>query len=65
MKDSPNKKAWQRFKRNRPGIFGLFMIGFSIILALFGYLITSDKTPNANDQINEIRDADLGFLPYY
>jgi peptide/nickel transport system permease protein len=24
-------------------------------------LITPDKTPNANDQINEIRDADLGF----
>jgi|AntRauTorckE5430_2_1112549.scaffolds.fasta_scaffold04263_3 peptide/nickel transport system permease protein len=61
MKDSPNKKAWQRFKRNRPGILGLMMVGFAVILALFGYLITPDKTPNANDQINEIRDADLGF----
>jgi peptide/nickel transport system permease protein len=61
MKDSPNKKAWQRFKRNRLGIFGLLMIAFAVILALFGYLITPDKTPNANDQINEIRDADLGF----
>lgn len=61
MKDSPNKKAWQRFKRNRLGIFGLLLIGFAVILALFGYLITPDKTPNANDQINEIRDADLGF----
>jgi peptide/nickel transport system permease protein len=61
MKDSPNKRAWQRFKRNHLGIFGLLMISFSVILALFGYLITPDKTPNANDQINEIRDADLGF----
>lgn len=61
MKDSPNKKAWQRFKRNRPGIFGLALIGFAVILALFGYAIAPDKTPNANDQINEIRGADLGF----
>jgi len=61
MKDSPNKKAWQRFKRNRPGIFGLMLIAFAVILAFFGYLITPDSTPNSNDQINEIRDADLGF----
>lgn len=61
MKDSPNKKAWQRFKRNRPGIFGLMLIALAVILAFFGYLITPDSTPNANDQINEIRDADLGF----
>ena len=61
MKDSPNKKAWQRFKRNRLGIFGLMLIAFAVILAFFGYLITPDSTPNSNDQINEIRDADLGF----
>ena len=61
MNNSPNKRAWQRFRRNRPGIFGLVLISVAIVLALFGYLITPDSTPNANDQINEIRDANLGF----
>jgi len=61
MNNSPNKRAWQRFRRNRPGIFGLLLIGLAVALALFGYLITPDSTPNANDQINEVRDARLGF----
>lgn len=61
MNNSPNKRAWQRFKRNRPGVFGLMMIGFAVILAILGYTITPDSTPNANDQINEVRDASLGF----
>ncbi len=59
--ESPNKRAWQRFRRNRLGIFGLVLIGFAIVLAVLGYAITPDSTPNANDQINEIRDAQLGF----
>jgi peptide/nickel transport system permease protein len=58
---SPNQRAWQRFKRNKPGVFGLFLICFALVLAIFGYLITPDSTPNANDQISEIRDAALGF----
>lgn len=61
MNNSPNKRAWQRFRRNRPGIFGLVLICVAVLLALFGYLITPDSTPNANDQINEVRDAHLGF----
>lgn len=61
MNNSPNKRAWQRFKRNRPGVFGLMMIGFAVTLAILGYTITPDSTPNANDQINEVRDASLGF----
>lgn len=61
MNNSPNKRAWQRFRRNRPGIFGLVLIGIAVVLAIFGYLITPDDTPNANDQINEVRNSDLGF----
>ena len=61
MNKSPNKRAWQRFRRNRPGIIGLVLIVFAVVLALFGYLITPDSTPNANNQISEVRDASLGF----
>lgn len=61
MNISPNKKAWQRFRRNRPGIIGLVLIVFAVVLAFLGYLITPDSTPNANDQINEVLDAPLGF----
>jgi peptide/nickel transport system permease protein len=58
---SPNQRAWQRFKRNKPGIFGLILIAFAVILAVLGYLVTPDATPFANDQISEIRDSELGF----
>lgn len=61
MNISPNKKAWQRFRRNRLGIIGLVLIVFAVVLAFLGYLITPDGTPNANDQINEVLDAPLGF----
>ncbi len=58
---SPNQRAWQRFKRNKPGVFGLVLIVISFVLAILGFLITPDSTPFANDQISEIRDAKLGF----
>jgi len=61
MKNSLNRKAWQRFRRNRPGILGLVLIIFAVVLAFCGYLITPDSTPNANDQISEVRDVSLGY----
>ncbi|MGK7397758.1 MAG: ABC transporter permease [Candidatus Cyclobacteriaceae bacterium M3_2C_046] len=46
---SPNYYVRKRLLRNKPAIFGLFVISFAIIITLLGYLIMPDKTPNAND----------------
>ncbi len=51
---SPTQKAKQRLLRNKPAVFGILVIALAILLAIFGYLIAPDGTPNANDQIVEI-----------
>ena len=57
---SPNQRAWQRFKKNKPAIFGLCWIALSILIAVFGFLIAPDGTPNVNDQVTEIALSDPG-----
>jgi len=58
---SPGKKALQRLLKNKPAVFGLIVIAFAILLAIFGHLIVPDKTPNANDQVVEIAQEKPGF----
>lgn len=58
---SPNQRAWQRFLRNKPAVFGLIVIGLSSFIAVLGYLITTDSTPNANDQLVEVQLKSPGF----
>lgn len=58
---SPNQKAYRRFKKNKPAIFGFFIIILSIFIALFGYLLAPDHTPDANDQILQIATKEAGF----
>lgn len=58
---SPGKQAWQRFRRNTPAMFGLFVIALACLVAILGYLITPDKTPYANDQKPELHIMRPGF----
>ncbi len=58
---SPNQKALRRLKKNKPALFGLGLIVFSIVVAIFGYVLSPDSTPNANDQLPTIALKDLGF----
>ncbi len=58
---TPNQKLWLRFKRNKPALFGLGCIALAVLLAILGYLITPDKTPNANNQIPQIKTQNPGF----
>jgi peptide/nickel transport system permease protein len=53
--------AWKRFKKNKPAIWGMYFIGLSVLVALLGYLITPDSTPNANNQILELSVKPPGF----
>lgn len=48
--NSPSKKIWNRFKRNKLAFGGLVFILFLMIVGILGYLITPDQTPFANNQ---------------
>src|ERR1035437_3148277 len=52
---------WHRLRKNKSAIFGMVIIGFSIGIALLGYLITPDSTPNGNAQFPELNIKKPGF----
>lgn len=51
---SPSQQAWQRFKQNRPALFGLCIIAIAVVVAVLGYAIAPDKTPYSNNQQPEL-----------
>src|SRR5688572_2366386 len=53
--------AWQRLKRNRLAMFGIFIIVVLMIMSILGYLITPDKSPDAATHIEEIAIRKPGF----
>lgn len=58
---SPNQKAIKRLLKNKPAVFGLLTIIMTFFIAIFGYYLAPDSTPNANDQISEVALVDPGF----
>ncbi len=55
------QSAWRRLKKNKGAMAGLFMIGISILVALFSYVIAPDPSPYANRIILEIGGEKPGF----
>lgn len=53
--------AWQHFKKNKLAVTGLIVIIFCMLVAIFGFAITPDSTPDANDQILELSKKPPGF----
>lgn len=53
--------AWQRLKKNKLALFGMFIIGVSTLIALLGPVIRPDSSPKANNQILEITTRKPGF----
>jgi peptide/nickel transport system permease protein len=53
--------AWQRLKKNKLAMFGLIVIGLCMTVAILGFLITPDSTPDANDQLLELSKRPPGF----
>lgn len=58
---SPNQKSLRRFRKNRPAVIGLVWIGCSILVAILGYLISPDQSPDANEQNTEVSLAPVGY----
>lgn len=59
--ESLTKQTWRRFKKNKLGMFGLFLIVFASVISILGYLITPDSSPFANDQKPELHIKKPGF----
>jgi peptide/nickel transport system permease protein len=58
---SLSSHAWKRFKRNRPAVWSMYFIIFAVLIAVLGYLITPDSSPNANNQVLELSVKPPGF----
>jgi len=59
--ESPGKKTWKRFRKNKLAIFGLLVIIFSFFIAVFCYLIMPDRSPMANRMNLSISNQPPGF----
>ncbi|MDQ3048119.1 MAG: ABC transporter permease [Bacteroidota bacterium] len=53
--------AWQRVKKNKLAMFGLVVICLCMLVAILGFAITPDSTPDANDQLLELSKKPPGF----
>lgn len=51
----------KRLFANVPAVFGMVVIGISVVIALLGYSIMPDNTPNANDRVDQIKQQPPGF----
>jgi peptide/nickel transport system permease protein len=46
---TPSQRAWKVFKRNKSALAGLAVIVITTLVAMLGYLIMPDSSPDAND----------------
>lgn len=53
--------AWQRLRKNKLVLFGMFIIFAATLVALLGPIIRPDSSPKANNQILEITTRKPGF----
>ncbi|QXU40722.1 ABC transporter permease [Pedobacter sp. D749] len=60
MDNSPSKKVWLKFKRNKFAFGGLVFILLLMIMGILGYLIMPDDSPNANIQILQLNKKKPG-----
>ncbi|MDX5438016.1 MAG: ABC transporter permease, partial [Pontibacter sp.] len=57
----PSYYIRQRLLQNKPAMFGLAIIVLAVVVALLGYLIMPDSTPNANNGLVQIQKKSPGF----
>jgi ABC-type dipeptide/oligopeptide/nickel transport system permease subunit len=58
---TPNYYVRKRLMKNKPAIAGFIVIVLAHIIAILGYLIMPDHTPNANDGSALIKKKPIGF----
>ncbi|KRT16630.1 peptide transporter [Pedobacter ginsenosidimutans] len=60
MDNSPSKKVWLKFKRNKFAFGGFVFILLLMVMGILGYLIMPDDSPNANVQILQLNKKKPG-----
>ncbi len=53
--------AWQRLRRDKLAIAGIVIIGIALLVAILGYSITPDSSPDADTHVDEIGVKHPGF----
>lgn len=51
---TPAQRTWKAFKKNKAAVAGLIIIALAIVMAILGYLIMPDQTPEANNMAIQI-----------
>lgn len=62
---TPSYYVRKRLMKNKPAMFGLLFIIVAHMVAVLGYLIMPDSTPNANDGSALIKKQPMGFEAYF
>jgi peptide/nickel transport system permease protein len=58
-------QTWQRLKQNRSAVFGLTVIALAFFVAVLGYIIAPDNSPNADLQTVEIQAKQPGYTQQF
>lgn len=59
------KQTWLRLKKNKGAVFGLVVIVLAFLIAVFGYWIAPDNSPNADLQTVEIQAKKPGYVQQF
>jgi len=59
------QQTWKRLKKNKGALLGLFIIAIAVLLAILGYLIAPDNSPNADLQTVEIQAKKPGYTQQF
>lgn len=59
--ESPGRKTWLRFCKNRLALGSLFLIGLAVFMAVFCYLFLPDNTPDSNRMSLSLNNRPPGF----
>lgn len=51
---SLSRKAWKKFRKNKVALASFYFILLIVAVAVAGYLITPDSTPDANNQVLQL-----------
>ncbi|MFT3682016.1 MAG: ABC transporter permease [Ferruginibacter sp.] len=58
-------QVWKRLKKNKGGMFGLIIIVLAVVIAVLGYFIAPDDSPNADLQTVEIQAKKPGYTQLF
>jgi ABC-type dipeptide/oligopeptide/nickel transport system permease subunit len=59
------RNPWRRLRKNKGAVFGMVIIGLSVLVALFAYFLAPDHSPDANRMTVETGGAKPGFTKLF